>query len=209
MFKSLYDSPLATTLLPCIVAAVVLALAQRKRALVRTYASVFSVAIAADAYLNGPWTPVKPNTALATAVAVFFVIFGDFRYFVVVEESMRHGRKLLRAVAWAFVVPVTAQIVRWSIPRIETDERSTFLLYEILFFALAVFTRFVRVPRAAEPTLAQRATTFELVQYGTWIAADVGLVTLGSDAFYLVRLVANLLYYVAFVPFMARLLEDR
>ncbi len=78
MFKSLYDSPLAATLLPCIVAAVVLALAQRKRPIARTYASVFSVAIAADAYLNGPWTPVKPSTALATAVGVFFVIFGIF-----------------------------------------------------------------------------------------------------------------------------------
>ncbi len=122
---------------------------------------------------------------------------------------MKHGRKLLRAVAWAFVVPLTAQIIRWSIPRIESDERSTFLLYEILFFALAVFTRFVRVPRAAEVSLARHATTFELVQYGTWIAADVGLMTLGSDAFYLVRLVANLLYYVAFVPFMTRLLEKR
>ena len=57
--------------------------------------------------------------------------------------------------------------------------------------------------------MARRATSFELVQYGTWIAADVGLMTLGSDGFYLVRILANLLYYVAFVPFMTKLLEER
>ena len=43
--------------------------------------------------------------------------------------------------------------------------------------------------------------------YSTWIIADVGLMTTGRDAFYGVRLVANLLYYVALVPFMTRRLE--
>ena len=209
MFKSLYDSPVIATLVPCVVAAVVLVLAQRKKPVARTYATVFSIAIAADAYLNGPWTPVKSGTAWATAVGVFFVIFGDFRYFVVLERSLHNRLELVRAAAWAFVVPVTAQIIRWSIPRIEHDERSTFLLYEILFFALAVFIQAVRVPRAKERGMARRATAFVLVQYGTWIAADIGLMTVGSDAFYLVRIVANLLYYVAFVPYMTKLLEAR
>ncbi len=208
MFKSLYDNPLVATLLPCIVALGVIAWAQTKKPLVRVYGSVFAVAIAADAFLNGPWTFVKPSTPWATAVGVFFVIFGDFRYFVVLEESLQNTRKLVRAVSWAFIVPVTSQIVRWSIPRIESDERSTFLLYEILFFVLAIFVRTVRVPKAKDARLAQRATTFELVQYGTWIVADVGLV-FGLEAFYLPRLVANLMYYVAFVPTMMKLLEPR
>jgi len=207
MFKSLYDSPVTATVIPCVVALVVLVLAQRKRRLPRTYATVFSIAIAADAYLNGPWTPVKAS--IAWMVGVFFVILGDFRYFVVFEEATQNRAKLVRAVVWAFVVPVTAQIIRWSIPRIEHDERSTFLLYEILFFVLAALTQTFRVPRAKEWDMASRATTFELVQYGTWILADVGLIVSGSDAFWLLRLVANLIYYVAFVPFMTRLLEKR
>jgi hypothetical protein len=207
-FRSLYDNPLLATLLPCAVSAVVVALAQRKRGLVRAYATVFALAIAADAFLNGAWSPVKTGTAWATAVGVFFVIVGDFRYFVVFEESIESTYKLVRAAAWAFVVPVTAQLVRWRAPSIGADDRSTFLLYEVLFFALAAGFQVFRVPRARDARLARLATRFELVQYGTWIAADVGLSVTGKDVFYLVRLAANLLYYVAFVPVMTKLLED-
>jgi len=182
--------------------------AWRKRPIPRAYATVFAIAIAADAYLNGPWTFVKANTGWATAVGVFFVIFGDFRYFVVFEESMQNARRLPRAVVWAFVVPVTAQIIRWKLPRIESDERSTFLVYELLFFLLAAAIRIWRVPRAKIEIVARRATQFEIVMYMTWIIADVGLMTVGSDAFYGVRLVANLMYYVALVPFMTRQMES-
>ena len=182
--------------------------AWRKRPIPRAYATVFAIAIAADAYLNGPWTFVKANTGWATAVGVFFVIFGDFRYFVVFEESMQNAWKLPRAVVWAFVVPVTAQIIRWKLPRIESDERSTFLVYELLFFLFAAAIRIWRVPRAKIEIVARRATQFEIVMYMTWIIADVGLMTVGSDAFYGVRLVANLMYYVALVPFMTRQLES-
>jgi len=208
-FRTLYDSPLVATLLPCVASAVVIALAQRKRGLVRAYGTVFGAAIAADAFLNGAWSPVKPGTAWATAVAVFFVIFGDFRYFVVLQEGLHTAHKLVRAAAWAFVVPVTSQLVRWRFPRIEHDERSTFLLYELLFFALAGAIDVLLVGRARDVRLARAATRFELLQYGTWIAADVGLVLTAHDVFYLVRIAANLLYYVAFVPVMMRLLERR
>ena len=207
MFKFLYDTPLVATALPCVASLFVIAWAWRKPPLPRAYATVFAIAIAADAYLNGPWTFVKSNTAWATAVGVFFVIFGDFRYFVVFEECMQNAWKLPRAVAWAFVVPVTAQIIRWRFPRIESDERSTFLVYELLFFLFAAGIRIWRVPRAKIELPARRATQFELAMYATWIIADVGLMVNGSDAFYGVRLVANLLYYVALVPFMTKQLE--
>jgi hypothetical protein len=207
MFKSLYDSPLVATALPCAVSLAIVAWAWRKRPLPRAYATVFAIAIAADAYLNGPWTFVKSGTGWATAVGVFFVIFGDFRYFVVFEESMHNAWKLPRAVVWAFVVPVTAQIIRWRFPRIESDERSTFLVYELLFFLFAAGIRIWRVPRAKIEIAARRATQFEIAMYATWIIADVGLMTIGSDTFYGVRLVANLMYYVALVPFMTRQIE--
>jgi mono/diheme cytochrome c family protein len=221
-FKTLYDSPVAATVLPCAVALVVLVVAQRKSFFARVYGTVFAIAIALDAYLNGPWTFVKPNTAWATAVGVTFVIVGDFRYFVVLEEATTHAFKLLRAVAWAFVVPVASQIVRWKMPHIADDDRATFLLYEVFFFALAAGMRIFFVPKTANKALAMRATRFELLQYGLWIAADVGLTLTvdGSaaggtsraqiaDGFYVVRLAANLLYYVAFVPYMLRLLDGR
>ena len=207
MFQSLYDSPLVATALPCVASLAIIAWAWRKAPVPRAYATVFAIAIAADAYLNGPWTFVKSGTAWATAVGVFFVIFGDFRYFVVFEECMQNAWKLPRAVVWAFVVPVTAQIIRWRFPRIESDERSTFLVYELLFFSLAAALRIWRVPRAKIEIAARRATQFEIAMYATWIIADVGLMTTSRDLFYGVRLVANLMYYVALVPFMTRQLE--
>src|SRR6185312_14651312 len=79
-FQSLQDNPIVTTAVPCAAAFVVLVLAQRKRGLVRAYGTVFSVAIAADAWLDGAWTPVKLKPAWV--IPVFFVILGDFRYFV-------------------------------------------------------------------------------------------------------------------------------
>jgi hypothetical protein len=206
-FLALYDNPLVVTVLPCVVALVVVVWALRKPSFVRAFGLVFAVAIAADAFLNGPWTPIKSGTSFAAAAGIFFVIVGDLRYFVVLEHAGPNALKLPRAVAWAFAVPVTVQIVRWAMPRIASDDRSTFLVYEILFFALAAGIRVFRVPRAAWPKLAKRATQFELLQYGTWIVADVGLSVTRIDAFNGVRLAANLLYYVAFVPVMMRLLE--
>jgi hypothetical protein len=207
MFKAIYDSPVTATLLPCIAALATAAFAVKAKAsFVRLYGSVFAVAIAADAFLNGPWTPVKGGTLLASAVGVLFVIAGDLRYFVAIEHVGSNAWKLPRAVAWACVVPAIAQIVRLTVPRIAIDERSTYLVYEILFFALAAGIRVFRVPRARNVMLAKRVTQLELVQYGAWILADVGLVTTGRGAFYAVRLVANLIYYVAFVPVVVWLL---
>jgi hypothetical protein len=207
MFESLYDSPLVATALPCVASIVVIVWAWRFGRVARAYATVFAIAIAADAYLNGPWTFVKSGTTAAGVVGVLFVVLGDFRYFVVVEECMQNAWKLPRAALWALVTPVTAQIIRWRFPQIERDERSTFLVYELLFFLLAAAIRIWRVPRAPLEKSARRATQFEIVMYATWIAADVGLMTSGRDVFYGVRLIGNLMYYVALVPFMTRQLE--
>jgi len=201
MFQHLYDNPLLVTALPCVVALIVLVVAQWRRGFARGFGTVFAIGIAADAWLNGPWTPVRAGTALATAVGVFFVIFGDFRYFVVLEEALDGKLALVRAAGWAFLVPVTSQLVRWASPRVAHDERSTFLLYELLFFGVAVGIWFFRLPRGTPAArLARRATLFEIVQYAVWAGADIGLIKTGHDAFYAVRIVANLLYYVAFVP---------
>jgi hypothetical protein len=207
-FEKLYDNPLLVTALPCVVAAVVLAVAQRRAAFARVFGSVFAVEIAADAWLNGAWSPVKQGTALATGVSITFVILGDFRYFVVLEEASDHAYKLVRAVVLAFLVPVSTQIVRGAMPRLVSDDRSTFLLYEVFFFALAAGIRLFHVGRVRRPRLALRATQFELVQYGTWIAADIGIIVTSADAFHGLRIVANLLYYVAFLPVMLWLLSD-
>jgi hypothetical protein len=205
MFRHLYDNPLLVTALPCVVALVVLVAAQWRRGFARGFGTVFAVGIAADAWLNGAWSPIPAATALATAVEVFFVIFGDFRYFVVLEHALEGKLALVRAAGWAFIVPVTTQLVRWAAPRMAHDDRSTYLLYELLFVGLAAGIWLLRLPRgSAAARLARRATVFEIVQYAIWAGADVGLMKTGHDAFYAVRIVANLMYYVAFVPTMLR-----
>jgi hypothetical protein len=207
-FKHFYDSPLAATVLPCIAAALILVVALRYKGLVRVYGVVFSVTTAADAFLNGPWTPVKPNTALATAVAVTFVIVGDFRYFVVLEAASAHGLQIVRSVVLAFVVPLAMQFVRATMPNIAGDMSSTFLVYEIFFFAFAAGIATFHLPRMRDVRTARWATRFELAQYTTWIVADIGLLTVERDVFWGVRTIANLMYYVACVPFMMRLLRE-
>jgi hypothetical protein len=62
----------------------IIARAWRKRPVARAYATVFAIAIAADV----PERAVDVREE-ATAVGVFFVIFGDFRYFVVFEKACR------------------------------------------------------------------------------------------------------------------------
>jgi len=208
-FKTLYDSPLVATLLPCVVALATAVLAASRKGFVRVYGLVFALTTAADAFLNGGWTPVKEGTALQTAVGVTFVIVGDFRYFVVLEEASAHAFKLVRAVVLAFVVPVSMQVIRATMPRIAGDLSLTFLVYEIFFFAFALGILLFHVERTKDSRLARRATQFELVQYGAWIAADVGLLTLKSDVFWALREVANLLYYVACVPLMMGVLARR
>ena len=207
MFHHLYDNPLLATMLPCGVALLVVLAAQWQRGFARGFGTVFAIGIAADAWLNGAWTPVRSGTAMATAVGVFFVIFGDFRYFVLLEHGLQEKTGLLRAAAWAFVVPVTAQLVRWQFPRVGNDERSTFLLYELLMLVVVGVTWLLRLPYGtARARLLRRATAFEFVQYAVWAGADIGLMKSGQDWFYGMRLVANLMYYVAFVPVMLWLL---
>ena len=93
----------------------------------------------------------------------------------------------------------------------EDRERRAFDVPRVraFIFLLAIGIRTFVASRAKDRALLRHATTFELVQYGTWIAADVGLMLTNRDGFYGVRLIANLMYYVAFVPTMMKLLDER
>ena len=215
-FKALYDNPVTATLLPCAYALATALVALRTKqagstspSFVRVYGLVFALTTAADAYLNGGWSPLKEGSDLQTAASVTFVIVGDFRYFVVLEEASDHALKLVRAVVLAFVVPVSMQVIRASVPNVKNDLALTFLVYEVLFFAFALGLLLFTVKRSRDVTLARRATVFELVQYAVWIAADVGLLTTHEPAFWALRELANLLYYVACVPLMMHLLARR
>ena len=133
------------------------------------------------------------------------MILGDLRYFVLLE---RFGRRapgtawLLKAGAWSLLVPAASFAVANSL--FPDNKRVLFLIYEAMFATLAIAIRFVLLPRrhASDDNMRwmQKLTGFEIVQYALWASADVVILS-GHDVGFLVRLVPNALYYVAFVPF--------
>ena len=163
---------------------------------------LFALLIAGDAYANGALTPVPANTPWATFFGVSFVIIGDFRYYLLVEEARAPKRKpivvLAIAVVLAFVVPLAAQFFR-ATTSISSDTRTTYLTYEALFLGFLLVYGFAMKRRST--ALERRLFTFELVQYLAWVSIDVLLLVTKADVLHLFRVVPDVLYYVVFVPF--------
>lgn len=205
--------------------ALVVAVLLRRPAL-RGVLLVLAAEIALDAFFSAPFAPKLPG-GLGTAVAILFVILGDYRYFVLVEmarlapspsPSSSPSSALglgplaawLRALPWAFVVPLAQTAAIQLFPRTFADERRTYLVYELLFFALALAVRVVALPRrfAGAPdemrAWAERLTHFEMVQYALWALADVLILSGVTELGYLLRIVPNVAYYAGFVAFAWR-----
>ncbi len=203
MFQAAYESPLHVPVAAWVGCAVAVAIALVRRRMV-AYTAFFALVCALDAWLTGPWTPLRADSLATTAAGVIFVIAGDFRWFVLLARSARKKTTLagvLIALGLAFIVPVLAQIARAAGL---SDMRKTFLAYELLFFVLAIVMRAIVLPRrlpasGAWRTFALRMTAFEITQYGLWAAADILLLATGADAVYLLRMIPNLLYYAGFL----------
>jgi hypothetical protein len=220
MFQRVYDSPWHNPFLFLVVAGVMLAVlaARRPPRVARflwAWSLFFTIEAALDAFLTGGWSPLLAHHAsLIGTVAVPFVILGDLRYFVLVERLAREPEPTQRtapgvfgaAMAWSLVVPVLAFGTARIAPHAFADPRRLFLLYEVMFVVVASVFRAVRLrARAFDEhadlrTWARRLTNFELTMYALWAAADV-VILAGHDAGFGVRLVPNILYYAAFVPF--------
>lgn len=208
MYQALYDSPLWLPILPTAFAAVVICAvlvgAFRDSPQVRAFAGLFATLAAADAWLGGPWSPLPASGALTTASVVFFVILGDFRYFLATRMgAIPLRRAVLRAAALAFVVPVLTQIVV-RIPFPNLGDRTLYLVYELAFLVVIV-ADYARAPR---PLRSRALFRFECMQYALWAAADV-LILRGVEAGYLLRILPNVMYYAAFVPFAAVVVSRR
>ncbi len=206
MFREIYESPVLHPVLFWAAGALFLLAVSRKLPFLYAYLVAFGVEILADATLTSPWTPVPPRTGLATVVAIGFVILGDFRYFVLLFRAQTVGpiaaRGWLAAAGLSLVVPVLSVVVRAAFPTALANMQVTFLTYELMFFALVLAIR-LRLPRGApHAAWARWATSYELLQYGLWVAADVAILS-GYDAGFLVRILPNLMYYVLYLPFVA------
>ncbi len=175
--------------------------------------------IVLDALATGSWSPIPEGTAASTAAGVVFVILGDLRYFVLLERYSLPGgaggaaRVLGRALGLSLLIPVLFELLTVVLPTVFAEPRRKFLGYEVLFLGLLLGLRFGLLPRrlaAGAPGAGPgdggvrrwllQLTTFEMVQYGLWVLADV-IILAGARGGLLLRLLPNVLYYLAFIPF--------
>jgi hypothetical protein len=140
---------------------------------------------------------------LASAVPLFFVLAGDFRYLLLWEIATPDGavafdgRGVARAVALTAIVPVLAQLVSEG-----REPRVLFLVYELSFCALTgALLRWH--PNARSLPWVRSVSRLVLLYYGLWAAADIVLLATGSDLGYALRVVPNLLYYGGLVAAIA------
>jgi hypothetical protein len=139
----------------------------------------------------------------ATALALLFVLLGDFRVFLLVFHLADAARDLpaalRRAALWTPVVPVSAYAITAALRAAqgELPDQVLWLVHEVLFVGVALWLRGL----AAHDVRLRRAASYVAVYYTLWAAADVAIL-LGHDAGWLLRVVPNQLYYAFWVPFV-------
>lgn len=168
---------------------------------VRRYGAVLTLLSLADAWLTsshvyGLGTLSAP---LASAVPLFFVLAGDFRFLLLFGAATPDGgialraRGLAAAAALTALVPIASQLVLLALPGSESA-RVLFLVYELLFVALTL-ALLRRHPRAARTPWLARVGRFVLLYYGLWAGADVLILAGLREPGFALRVVPNLLYY--------------
>jgi hypothetical protein len=226
MAEILYNSPWHNPFLAFVAGFGVLLLAARRVAFFQGFMLLFAFEIVADALLTGG-LKLADDRSWSMPVAITFVVFGDWRYFVLIERYSRGGEKasispwpvLAISMGWALMVPVLQRVVaplaNAIAPAHATDLRLTFLTYEALFAVLAVVLLAFVLPRRlrkVSPPIRRwlvSLTVFELVQYVLWASADVLILAGGSSGSlreigFGLRIVPNLMYYAAFLLFAWR-----
>jgi hypothetical protein len=206
--KSIYDSAWHHPFVAYVVGLCLLWALARRLPFLYAYLVVFLVLILADATATGAWSPVPMGTPAYTAFSVLFIILGDLRYFVLAERVTRPSDTLLRTLAFSlpisFAIPVTTEIMRQTLPFM-SDDRVLYVVYEsamvVLVLALDRF-RFAR--RSGEPALRRWVHEVSLLFAGLyfgWASCDV-LILCGIELGHFLRMVPNVLYYGALLPFI-------
>ena len=168
----------------------------------RRYALALGVLSALDAWLTsshvygiGPKSPPWDSF-----VPLFFVLAGDFRYLLLAVAGTPDGRLAAsaRGVATALgltvIVPIASQLVLASLPEPWSGSRVLFLVYELMFFALAGALAKWH-PNVAGTAWLRSLTRYVQLYYGLWATADIVILATGSDLGFALRVVPNVLYY--------------
>lgn len=180
---------------------IVLVLAYRSTTFFRVWGVIFGLSTALDAYFNGAWSPIRSTSVWATVSGIVFVYLGDLRlYSAVLWDGTR--RSLVRALALAWVTPLASQVIRTLLPALTLVPRRTYLAYEVIF--LLVLWWGARHPNLAalRHGFARRVIVLFATQYALWIVSDLVILSTGSDWAYGLRMVPDVLYYAAFVPYV-------
>lgn len=143
------------------------------------------------------------------AAGIVFVILGDLRFLLVVERwGHRTAPPAWRWLGVPLAVSVLVPTMSWLFVQQAAqiaNLRVLFVVHELMFAMLALGWLLASRSRGDLPTWQRqwivRLCGFEFVQYGLWVAADL-IILFGVDAGFALRAIPNLMYYVAFVPFM-------
>lgn len=137
--------------------------------------------------------------ALAGAVPLFFVLAGDFRYWLLLACARPGGsvaleaRPALAAAAVTLVVPLFSRAAMAALGEPPGGARVLFLVYELAFAALVLAQ--LRWNPARAPGWTRPVSRCVLLYYALWAGADALLLASGWDAGFALRVVPNALYY--------------
>ncbi|MGH7788226.1 MAG: hypothetical protein ACRERC_15255 [Candidatus Binatia bacterium] len=177
------------------------------------YALVFAVATIIDP-LATVWLVRRldiADGAAGTAVMLAFVLLGDFRVYLLLFGlvAIAAGRAWTSAVGtalgWTLVVPLAAYVLN-NLAHALLDglgDNSIWLIYELLFAAVALGLVLYLLPRLAHRPLRgylRALLLYVAAYYALWAASDVLIQVAGLDIGWALRALPNQLYYAFWVP---------
>ena len=168
----------------------------------RSYCIALALLSAVDAWLTSPriYGVESFSGFAASAVPLFFVLAGDFRFLLLVCAGTSSGgivptrQSVMAAAAISAIVPIFAQIAVSVIPGASENPRVLFLVYELAFVALTLVLLRSFDDLRDKPWL-RSVCRFVLLYYGLWATADAVILATGSDLGFGLRVVPNVLYY--------------
>jgi len=212
-FEAFYASPIQHPWLLWLAASLGLMFVVTRREIhpsLRRYGIALACLSFADAWLTSShvYGIGALTGAAASAVPLFFVLMGDFRFLLLVTSGSAdgsigpNGRRVLVAAGLTLVVPLATQLVLSLLPESHAGPRVMFAIYEVAFFGLtAVLMR--RHPNARTSPWIRSVGRFVMLYYALWAIADIVLLASGADLGFLLRVLPNLLYYGGLIAAIA------
>jgi hypothetical protein len=183
---------------------------------IRGYCVALACLSCADAWLtsNHVYGIGALSGGAASAVPLFFVLMGDFRYLLLVTSGTPDGRfapnarRLLSAAGLTLIVPITTQLILAALPESQSGPRVMFAIYEVAFFLLTAAILRLH-PNVHDNPWIRSVSRFVMFYYGLWAISDAILLATGSDLGFLLRVLPNLLYYGGLIAAIALFADPR